>query len=110
MSPQPSTVPRPKRATYPRITLSKPFVPCLALPVARATGTMPSLGGKGTNNMPMRYILVDFIRTLLVGLLLTTIGIVVTAKAQYSAPIQPWGLPPLPSGIGPVEKFADVGN
>ena len=24
--------------------------------------------------------------------------------------VQPWGLPPLPAGIGPVEKFADVSN
>jgi hypothetical protein len=60
--------------------------------------------------MPTRHILVDFIGTLLVGLFLTTVGTVTTAQAQYSAPIQPWGLPPLPSGIGAVEKFADVGN
>jgi len=30
-------------------------------------------------------------------------------KAQAQAgPAQPWGLPPLPAGVGPVEKFADV--
>src|SRR5258708_4079951 len=56
----------------------------------------PQLGGKGTNNMPTRNILVDFIRTLLAGLFLTTVGTLATANAQYSAPIQPWGLPPLP--------------
>jgi hypothetical protein len=60
--------------------------------------------------MPTRHILVDCIATLLVGLFLTTVGTVTTARAQYSAPVQPWGLPPLPSGIGPVEKFADIGN
>jgi gluconolactonase len=30
------------------------------------------------------------------------------AQALAAGPAQPWGLPPLPSGIGPVEKFADV--
>jgi len=30
------------------------------------------------------------------------------ARAQAPGLVQPWGLPPLPAGIGPVEKFADV--
>jgi hypothetical protein len=30
------------------------------------------------------------------------------AKAQAPSLVQPWGLPPLPAGVGPVEKFADV--
>src|SRR6266478_8710566 len=30
------------------------------------------------------------------------------AQAPAAGPIQPWGLPPLPAGVGPVEKFADV--
>jgi hypothetical protein len=30
------------------------------------------------------------------------------ARAQVPGPVQPWGLPPLPAGVGPVEKFADV--
>src|SRR4051812_34689122 len=30
------------------------------------------------------------------------------APAANAGPVQPWGLPPLPQGIGPVEKFADV--
>src|ERR1700738_2187030 len=30
------------------------------------------------------------------------------ARAQAPGPVQPWGLPPLPAGVGPVEKFADV--
>ncbi len=32
------------------------------------------------------------------------------AEAQTPSLAQPWGLPPLPPGIGPVEKFADVSN
>ena len=30
------------------------------------------------------------------------------AQAPAAGPAQPWGLPPLPPGVGPVEKFADV--
>ena len=33
-----------------------------------------------------------------------------SAPAANAGPVQPWGLPPLPQGIGPVEKFADVGG
>ena len=32
------------------------------------------------------------------------------AQAPAAGPVQPWGLPPLPAGVGPVEKFADIGN
>jgi len=32
------------------------------------------------------------------------------AKAQVPGPVQSWGLPPLPAGIGPIEKFADISN
>ena len=56
--------------------------------------------------------------------LLTSIGIAVTsilcaafgpgsvlmAQAPAAGPVQPWGLPPLPAGVGPVEKFADVSD
>ncbi len=27
-----------------------------------------------------------------------------------AGPVQPWGLPPLPEGVGPIELFADIGN
>ena len=30
------------------------------------------------------------------------------AATPAAGPVQPWGLPPLPPGVGPVEKFADV--
>ncbi|HMC63606.1 MAG TPA: hypothetical protein VKI65_01585, partial [Gemmataceae bacterium] len=47
-----------------------------------------------------------------IGLLCTIVGPGDPAGAQAPAagPIQPWGLPPLPAGVGPVEKFADVGG
>src|SRR5256885_5971026 len=32
------------------------------------------------------------------------------APLTNAGPVQPWGLPPLPQGVGPVEKFADIGN
>ena len=35
-------------------------------------------------------------------------GGIAEAQAPAAGPIQPWGLPPLPAGVGPVEKFADV--
>jgi gluconolactonase len=34
----------------------------------------------------------------------------VQAQAQPAEPVQPWGLPPLPQGVGPIEQFADVGG
>ena len=30
------------------------------------------------------------------------------AQPTNAGPVQPWGLPPLPPGVGPVEKFADI--
>src|SRR3954468_8322180 len=33
-----------------------------------------------------------------------------SAPAANAGPVQPWGLPPLPQGVGPVEKFADLGG
>jgi gluconolactonase len=54
---------------------------------------------------------------LILGALLAGLGAVsgpafAQAPAQpiNAGPVQPWGLPPLPQGIGPVEKFADIGN
>ena len=35
-------------------------------------------------------------------------GNTASAQAPAPGPVQPWGLPPLPAGVGPVEKFADV--
>jgi gluconolactonase len=32
------------------------------------------------------------------------------AGPANAGPVQPWGLPPLPAGVGPVEKFADLGG
>ena len=55
--------------------------------------------------------------SLILGALLASLGgvsglVFAQAPAQptNAGPVQPWGLPPLPQGIGPVEKFADVGN
>jgi hypothetical protein len=50
----------------------------------------------------------------LTGILAASAGLGGTAMAQTPAPaatpVQPWGLPPLPPGVGPVDKFADVSN
>jgi hypothetical protein len=53
-------------------------------------------------------------RILILALVILLIGIAGPAPAQAPAqptnagPVQPWGLPPLPAGVGPVEKFADI--
>ena len=47
---------------------------------------------------------------LVIGIFCAIAGPVGSVKAQAptAGPVQPWGLPPLPAGVGPVEKFADV--
>jgi hypothetical protein len=53
-------------------------------------------------------------RTLVHGLAAASIGILyaIAGAAQAQAPslVQPWGLPPLPAGVGPVEKCASVSD
>jgi gluconolactonase len=51
---------------------------------------------------------VQGIASLLLGFLYAFTSPVATTEAQTAGPVQPWGLPPLPAGIGPIEKFADV--
>src|SRR5215469_7111742 len=53
-------------------------------------------------------------RILTLALVISLIGIADRASAQVPAqptnagPVQPWGLPPLPPGVGPMKKFADI--
>src|SRR5947208_7309954 len=54
--------------------------------------------------MPSFCALIRLLGAVLIGML-CAIG---TARAQAPGPVQPRGLPPLPAGVGPVEKFADV--
>jgi hypothetical protein len=60
--------------------------------------------------MRERHILFDVVASLAIGLLCAIIGPGGAAKAQgpSAGATQLWGLPPLPPGVGPVEKFADV--
>jgi gluconolactonase len=60
--------------------------------------------------MVKRHTLIEFIGTVLIGIFFAAAGPGVAAKAQAPSMVQPWGLPPSPPGVGPVEKFADVGN
>src|ERR1700716_2703010 len=60
--------------------------------------------------MTQRHILLEMLATMLIGVFLAVAGPEVAAHAQTPSVVQPWGLPPLPPGVGPVEKFADVGN
>src|SRR5438874_8692172 len=54
--------------------------------------------------MPNFCALIRLLGAVLIGML-CAIG---TARAQAPGLVQPWGLPPLPAGVGQVEKFADV--
>jgi gluconolactonase len=60
--------------------------------------------------MRIRYNLIEGLGILAIGLLCAVVapGGAARAQAPAAGPIQPWGLPPLPAGVGPVEKFADV--
>ena len=60
--------------------------------------------------MRFRHDPIHVLAAVVIGLLCAIAGPGGAAKAQAPAagPIQPWRLPPLPAGVGPVEKFADV--
>jgi hypothetical protein len=58
----------------------------------------------------IRRILTKSFEILLSGILYVVMVPGGEAKAQGPTLVQPWGLPPLPPDIGPVEKFADVSN
>jgi gluconolactonase len=52
--------------------------------------------------------IIQGITSLFLGLLCAFAGPPVETAAQPAALVQPWGLPPLPQGVGPIEKFADI--
>ena len=54
--------------------------------------------------------LIEGLGTVMIGLLCAIAGPGGAVKAQAPNLVQPWGLPPLPPGVGPVEKFADVSD
>src|ERR671922_2011631 len=64
--------------------------------------------------MRIRRIPIAGLAIVLTGILSASAGLGGTVQAQSPAPaanpVQPWGLPPLPAGVGPVEKFADVSD
>lgn len=52
--------------------------------------------------MKIRHTYVQLLSAIVVASILAiAVG---AAKAQTAGPVQSWGLPPLPAGIGPVEK------
>ena len=60
--------------------------------------------------MHVRRTLIEGLGTVMIGLLCAIAGPGGAVKAQAPNLVQPWGLPPLPPGVGPVEKFADVSD
>src|SRR5438128_10839960 len=58
--------------------------------------------------MQMHGSLIKSLAIALIGIFCIISGLAGAAQAQTPNLVQPWGLPPLPPGVGPVEKFADV--
>ena len=63
---------------------------------------------EGESAMHVHGNLIKSLAPALIGLFCVTVGLGGAAQAQTPTLVQPWGLPPLPPGVGPVEKFADV--
>jgi hypothetical protein len=62
--------------------------------------------------MHMR-ILIEALAFALLAVLCATVGPAIAqalAQPTNAGPMQPWGLPPLPPGVGPVEKFTDISS
>jgi hypothetical protein len=51
--------------------------------------------------------LIEGLRILVAGLIYA-LPSPARAQAAVAGPVQSWGLPPLPPGVGALEKFADV--
>ena len=60
--------------------------------------------------MTNRHTFTEVVGAALFGIFLAIAGAGGAAQAQTPGPVQSWGLPPSPAGIGPIEKFADVSN
>src|SRR6516164_5006300 len=78
----------------------------------QSSNTLASLRGmapiKNREECTMRlpHRLISGLGTLLIATLCA--GAAAQAQAPAAGSNLPWGLPPLPPGIGPVEKFADI--
>ena len=57
--------------------------------------------------MRMTHTVIRGIASLFLGFL-CALGPAANTEAQTANLVQPWGLPPLPPGVGPLEKFADI--
>jgi hypothetical protein len=76
---------------------------CAALTIGSISG---AVGGRSTNIMTKSQTFTEAVSTALFGIFLAIAGAGGAAQAQTSGAVQQWGLPPLPAGVGPVEKFA----
>jgi hypothetical protein len=66
----------------------------------------------GTDAMRTRILIEALVFALLAAVCATVGPAIAQAPAQpnNAGPVQPWGLPPLPPGVGPIEKFADISS
>src|SRR5947207_5235694 len=67
----------------------------------------------GRNNAMRARIWIEALAFALLAAVCATVGPAIAqapAQPTNAGPVQPWGLPPLPPGVGPIEKFADVSN
>jgi gluconolactonase len=102
--------PDPIRSGMPRATdVKRPFARS-QLRAAHPIGIMSlPLGGGNLKMMPVRHTVTEVLGTALIAVFLAIAIPHTAARAQTpGGVVQSWGLPPLPAGIGPVEKFADV--
>src|SRR6516162_4451575 len=80
----------------------------------QSSNTLASLRGTAPDKnreectMRLPHHLIAGLGTLLIAALCA--GTVAQAQAPAAGSNLPWGLPPLPPGIGPVEKFADISS
>ena len=58
--------------------------------------------------MSLSCVVIRGVAAVLLGAVSAFVSAGGAAQGQGPSLVQPWGLPPLPAGIGPVEKFADV--
>src|SRR5882762_7971995 len=96
-------------ADLPKNTVLSVAAVCATAKIA-GYATAKNIETGGTDAMRMRTLIEAL--ALLAAVCATVRPALAQAPAQptNAGPVQPWGLPPLPPGVGPIEKFADISS